>query len=502
VRIKICILFSILIFAGCSGNLQITGEIDEVPAIFPDYADVTIQVNIAPLNFKLEKNGDPASCLFITCESKKIKIKGRDGSFHIPVNEWKRLLESSEGKKIEALVCVKKDGRWMSFKPFYWHVANEPADPYIAYRLIEPGYMLWHEMGIYQRHLGDYSQTAVIENKMTGNNCMNCHSFCNQDPDKMLFHMRKIYAGTYLTNGERIEKLNTKTDRTVSALVYPSWHPSGKFVAFTVNDTKQAFHMNDPNRIEVFDMTSDVVVYDVEKRELMTVPFLFSESRYETFPTFSPDGRTLYFCTAAMRNLPDDFEKIKYSLCSISFDPEKKTFGGSVDTLYNAGEWNKSVSLPRVSPDGKYLLYTLSSYGNFFIWHKDADLYMINLVSGEHYPLCEANSNFAESYHSWSSNSRWIIFSSRRMDGLYTHPYIAYIDESGKAAKPFMLPQKDADFYAEFMKSYNIPEFVKGRIRTKSPDIVDVAKNEEGFDIKFSDENTFPVAKSVEKMAH
>lgn len=501
-RIKLCLLFGVLIFAGCSGNVRISGEIDELPAIFPDYADVTIPPNIAPLNFKLAQNDCRASYLYITGENEAIKIKGRNGAFRIPVDKWKRLLESSAGKDLEARVCVEKNGRWMSFKPFYWHVANEPVDPYIAYRLIEPGYTLWHEMGIYQRCLEDYSRSAVIENKMTGNNCMNCHSFCDRDPDKMLFHMRKTYAATYLIRGESIEKLNTKTDRTISALVYPSWHPSGRFIAFSVNDTKQAFHMNDPNRIEVFDMASDVVVYDVEKRELITVPRLFSKQRYETFPTFSPDGGTLFFCTAEMQAVPDDFEKVKYSLCSISFDSEKRTFGEVVDTLYNAREWNKSVSLPRVSPDGKYLLYTLSSYGNFFIWHKDADLYMINLASGEHYPLHEANSRFAESYHSWSSNSRWIVFGSRRMDGLYTHPYFAYIDENGKAAKPFLLPQKDAGFYAGFMKSYNIPEFIKGRIRTKSPDIVDVAKNKESIDIRFSDENKFPVAKPVEEIAH
>jgi Tol biopolymer transport system component len=163
---------------------------------------------------------------------------------------------------------------------------------------------------------------------------------------------------------------------------------------------------------------------------------------------------------------------------------------------------DRSVSLPRVSPDGKFLLYTLSSYGNFFIWHKDADLYMINLETGEHYPLHEANSSFAESYHSWSSNSRWIVFSSRRMDGLYTHPYFAYIDEKGRAGKSFMLPQKDAGFYHKFMKSYNIPEFVKDRIQVKSSAIVDIAKNEKGFDIKFSDTNKYPVTKSVGEMAH
>ena len=496
------LLFIVLIFTGCSDPVQITGKLGETPEIFPDYAGVTIPENIAPLHFKLEQNNYQATCLLLESEGKKLEIKGRDGSFYIPAKGWKDLLRTAKGKKIEVTVCVKTEGKWFGFEPFSWHVAAEPVDPYIAYRLIDPGYALWNEMGIYQRDIGTFKQSAVVENKMTGGNCMNCHSFHNQDPDKMLFHMRKTYAGTYLIDGGAIEKLETKTNRTISALVYPSWHPSGKYIAFTVNDTRQAFHMNDPNRIEVFDMASDVVVYDIEKRELVTVSQLFSNQCFETFPTFSPDGRTLFFCTADVQQFPDDFDQVKYSLCAISFDPEKRTFGTSVDTLYNAKNMNKSVSLPRVAPNGKFLLYTLSSYGNFFIWHKDADLYMVNLETQEHYPLAEANSDFAESYHSWSSNSSWIVFSSRRIDGLYTHSYFSHIDEHGKASKPFVLPQKDTDYYKNFTKSYNIPEFIKGKIRTSQQDIVNIARKGNAVQIEFAEEKKFPVTKSVENMAH
>ncbi|MDR1524939.1 MAG: hypothetical protein LBS79_06755 [Tannerella sp.] len=502
-KMKLLYLFMVLIFAGCTKPVRVTGVIDDVPGIFPDYRDVTIPENIAPLNFKLS-GGDysAGSVLFLESGHRKTTVKGRKGSFDIPRTEWRDLLKEAKGGSLKVTVCVKNGNEWKSYRPFYWHVANEPVDPYIAYRLIDPGYTLWNEMGIYQRQLDCYRQSAVIENKMTGGNCMNCHSFCNRDPDRMLFHMRKTYPGTYITDGERIEKLNTKTGHTVSALVYPSWHPSGKYVAFTVNDTKQAFHMNDPNRIEVFDLASDVVVYDVERKELITSQHLFSEQRYETFATFSPDGRTLYFCTAGIQELPDGFEKVKYSLCSIPFDPGRGTFGETVDTLHNAGVTGKSASLPRVSPDGKFLLYTLSSYGNFFIWHNDADLYLINLETNACSPLHEANSEYAESYHSWSSNSRWIVFSSRRTDGLYTQPYFSYIDENGKARKPFLLPQKDTEHYRKCMKSYNIPEFVNGRIRVTSAAIVAVAKNSKGVDIKFSGGNRFPLPKPADEIAH
>ena len=341
-------------------------------------------------------------------------------------------------------------------------------------------------MGIYQRDLESYTQTPIIENKMSGNNCVNCHSFCMQSPDKMLFHMRETFPGTILVDGDKIEKLNTKTKETISSLVYPSWHPSGKYVAFSVNTTKQAFHLNDKNRVEVYDEASDVVVYDVEKHEIVTASTIFSKDAFETFPTFSPDGKTLYFCTAEARPIPQEYSEVKYNLCSISFDPATRTFGTQVDTLYNAKSGGMSASFPRVSPDGRYLLYTLSGYGNFSIWHKDADLYMTDLQTGTSRPLAEVNSDDVESYHSWSSNSRWFVFSSRRIDGLYTRPYIAYVGEDGKVGKPFLLPQKDVGFYPSFMKSFNIPEFITGKVKVQGRALAIKAKEDKGTDVRFA----------------
>jgi len=207
---------------------------------------------------------------------------------------------------------------------------------------------------------------------------------------------------------------------------------------------------------------------------------IFSKRSFETFPTFSADGKTLYFCTAKATLVPDSLHNLQYNLCSISFDPSLKSFGNRVDTIVNAELKNRSVSFPRVSPDGKYLLCTLSSYGTFPVWHKDADLYLIDLANLEgKYPE-NMNSEYAESYHSWSSNSRWIVFSSRRLDGLYTRPFIVYINENGETAKPFLLPQKRiASYYTELMKSYNIPEFVSGKIENKSYPIMKKAKESE-----------------------
>lgn len=487
-QIKNCLVILFTVGAvSCSSNIQTGRMLDTAPTIFPDYASVTIPYNIAPLSFKLVDTAAYTK-VFAVFENgtQQMEVKANNNRFSIRLSSWKKFMKNAAGSTLHVTIKAKDRGEWVSYPAFNIFVAPEPVDPYLVYRLIEPGYDIWNEMGIYQRSIDDFTENTIINNRRTGYGCMNCHSFNMQDPKKMLFHMRASNPGTIMINGNQIEKLNTGTAQTLSALVYPSWHPSGNFVAFSVNDTKQIFHTTDPNRIEVFDNASDVVVYDVNRHEIITSALLNSNSSFETFPSFSPDGKTLFFCSADTFPMPNEYNKLKYSLCAISFDPESRTFGTEIDTLYNAKPSDgKSVSFPRVSPDGKYLMFTLSGYGNFSIWHKDADLYMANLQNREIIPLIALNSNDVESYHSWSSNSRWVVFSSRRIDGLYTRPYIAYINAEGEPAKPFLLPQEHVDFYQQFMKSYNIPEFVTGKIEQNGFELSNIAINDKGIDVTF-----------------
>jgi Tol biopolymer transport system component len=186
---------------------------------------------------------------------------------------------------------------------------------------------------------------------------------------------------------------------------------------------------------------------------------------FETFPSFSPDGKTLYFCSAKKHEIQSDYKKIKYSLCKIEFNAQKGTFGSKVDTLISSFKTGKSISFPRPSFDGKYIMYTQSDYGNFSIWHREADLYLLTLKDGSIRCLKEVNSNETESFHDWSSNSHWFVFSSRRGDGLYTRPYFASIDENGNITKPFLLPQEDPRFYDTSLYSFNLPEFITGTVK-------------------------------------
>ena len=475
--VKSCIGLCLLVLAGCKDNIHITGEIDLLPAIYPDYQGVTIPPNIAPLNFEVTTDREGEWGLLIQTTEQTYCMFADERLFAFEEDFWKSLLKENRGKSLAFQLCLKENGEWLSCKSFTMEVASEDIDPYLVYRLIPPGYGLWKEMGIYQRNLEGYEEKAVYRNLEGKGNCVNCHSFCGGNPDKMLLHMRSILPGTYLFKDGKKEKLDTKTSHTISPLVYPYWHPSGNYVAFSVNKTSQVLHVRNLNRIEVYDEASDVVVYDVNKREIVTSALLSSEQAYETFPSFSPDGKYLYYCTAvAVDTMPKQFREVKYSLCRVAFDSSMRTFGTQVDTLYHALREGRSVSFPRVSPDGKQLVFTLSDYGNFSIWHKDADLYSLDLQTGQISCLDALNSEDVESYHSWSSNSRWLVFSSRREDGLYTKPYIAYMDETGNPAKPILLPQRNPkDFYESQMNAYNVPEFVTGEVPYTSREISDFA---------------------------
>jgi hypothetical protein len=446
---------------GCIEKVPVYTENNKGAKIYPDYTAITIPPNIAPLNFIINENAEKYLVRFSSGNFSFIVTSG-NGKIRIPRKKWKSMISGARGSEYNTDIFVKRTAGWEKFISIRNKVAIDSIDSYIAYRLIEPGYETWNRMGIYQRDLEDFRESPVMLNSYADGNCINCHSFCMNSNEKMMFHVRGSNGGTVLYNNGTISKVNTKIQRTISAGVYPQWHPGGDLIAFSVNNIVQSFHAVADKRIEVYDTLSDIVIYDTKKNILITPEALSSPRYLETFPAWSPEGRKLYFCRA--RKMPaEKYDSIHYDLMSISFDPEKMEFE-KPETVIHAADSGKSISFPRISPDGKYLLYCLSDYGNFSIWHKESDLYMLNLLTGEVLKP-PVNSSRSESYHSWSSTGRWFVFSSRRDDGLYTRPYFSYFDNDGNAHKPFMLPQEDPDFYSGFMKSFNIPEFVKGRIK-------------------------------------
>jgi Tol biopolymer transport system component len=289
-------------------------------------------------------------------------------------------------------------------------------------------------------NIENFGKSVLVDKNLIDDGCINCHTYSGQHPTLSFFHIRNKSGGTMIQENGKFRKINTATDSTISAGVYGSWHPSGRFIAFSTNVIIPEFHSINNLRLEVYDTISDVVVLDIEKNEIIKNKLLSGENEFETFPAFSADGKTIFFCSAKATKMPENYKSVRYSLCALSFNPDSGSFGTKIDTLISAYRTGKTLSQPKPSYDGKYILFTSFDYGNFPVWHKEADLHLLKLSDLTVDTIPIVNSNHADSYHSWSSNSRWFVFASKRDDGMYGKPYFAHIDENGKCGKPFQLP--------------------------------------------------------------
>lgn len=403
--------------------------------------------------------------LFIGSNGDSLRAFGRN---HLAIDskEWSFLLKNHPNDSLSVLVRAKKGQNWFQYRPFPLYIQSDSIDHSIVYRLISPGYQTYSEMGIYQRTLADFNQTALYENSEITNSCINCHTFCNGNPAIQSVHIRGKYGATVLVNEGEIATYESRIDSTLATAVYPSWHPSGRYIAYSTNRVRQLFHTTAENLMESYDLESDLYIYDIQNNELIHNQITKHPDYFETNPCFSADGKTLYFCRTQKHDMPKEVTQVRYDLCSVSFNPETGVLGGKLDTLILAAERGKSISLPRTTPDGRYLLYCESDYGSFPLYRKEADLAILDLATQKSRVMDEINSDYADAFHNFSSNSRWLVFGSRREDGVHTRLYFTYIDAYGVGRKPFLLPQPNPKgYYTDLMRSYNCAEFVRGEVR-------------------------------------
>ena len=475
-RFTLSMIIGILIILAClslfsvSGDDKIETEISGYAKINPDYGGVTIPPNIAPLNFKINEEGEGFRVL-LKSRYGELRRENRSGRMQFPIKAWKKLLNDNRGETLEIRISVKKNEQWFIYDSFYNQIAEHDIDSHLVYRLFYSVYTRWRDMGIYQRNIENFDEKAVIHNRATEQNCMNCHTFNKNDPETMMMHLRGgASSGTLILKDGQVRKVNTATDFN-RAGAYAAWHPSGELIAYSVNNLEMFFHGLGREPRDVMDRGSDLILYYVDENIVTTSPFIVSVERMETFPTWSPDGSYLYYCSSAefstfVDGSQFDFEKIIYDLYRISYDHGTREWGAP--ELFLSGQnIGKSITLPRISPDGQYLLCCMAHDGHFPIYKLSTDLYIVNLQTRA-YERLGVNSDAPDTYHTWSSNGRWFVFSSKRMDGLMAHPHFAYFDEDGRAHKPFVLPQKDPEFYKSFLKTYNRPELITGPIPVRS----------------------------------
>ncbi|MFW5511829.1 MAG: hypothetical protein ACOCO3_05735, partial [Segatella copri] len=299
-------LAGLLLFASCAQTHENAEQVSHLPNMYPDYADVTIPVNIAPLNFEIRDKhltnietvltiegadaNDAANTLTATSNSQNLKFD---------IKEWKAFLQKAVNKNIKVQIYSKSDeGDWTAFKPFTWQVVGDSIDSYLTYRLIEPDYEVWNKIQIKQRCIENWEEKILADHNLQENRCMNCHAFGNQNPNLSMLYVRGEGGGAILNRNGKLCKLNLKNDNLISSSVYYGFSPSGKYVTFSTNIIIPAFHADPDKRLEVYDSKSDVYVADLDNNTIISSPLTSDSTKLETFPTFSPNGAYIYYCVA------------------------------------------------------------------------------------------------------------------------------------------------------------------------------------------------------------
>jgi len=442
--------------------------------IRPDYSGLTLPPNIAPLNFRIMEPGSAYEVRVRSANGRPIRVHSRTGKIAIPRRRWRRLLDVNRGGELHVDVYVRGDGgAWRRYDTMTSTIAGDEIDPYLVYRSIEPAYNIYGQMGLYERDLESYREDIVVHNSALDGGCVHCHTFCQNGTDAMLLHFRpgSFGAGMLLIRNGVAEKARAQSAVNPLPAAYTTWHPSQRALAFSVNHVRVFFHSDRPEPREFIDMASDLAIYELDSYSVTSTPAISSPDYMETWPRWSPDGEYLYFCRAPALWTelepvpPERFADVRYSLMRIRYDLASGEWG-ELETVLDGDAMGRSISQPRFSPDGRFLVFCMSDYSAYATFQPDADLYLMDLRTGTHERL-SCSSDHADSWHSWSSNGRWLVFSSKGGNGLFNRPYIAHVDADGRSSKPFVMPQRDPDFYLSHTRLFQTPELIKEPVRLK-----------------------------------
>lgn len=394
---------------------------------------------------------------------------------------WSKI-RSVSGEKPVVLIVAGINGGFHGGKVISGYTSfsfsKDPVGASVFYRAVPLpfGYAVKHvrEIEWYRAEVAGGKPEKVLGNIPV---CANCHSFSGNGD----IAMDVDYAndkGSYIispladTVALTLDKIITWSDfrREDGANTYgllSQIAPNGRYVVSTVKDRSVFVPIDNLEYSQLFFPIKGIIaVYDRESRRYYELPGASDRKFVQSNPNWSPDGREVLFTRTnsymsskieSSANVildPEDVKEFTSKQKEFKFDLYRVPFnegkGGTAVPVPGAFANGKSNYFGRYSPDGKWIVSCQA--GNFMLLQPDSKLYIMPAEGGTP-RLMNCNNGKMNSWHSWSPNSRWLVFSSKER-GPYTQLYLTHIDENGNDSPPVFLENMAFEKQAA-----NIPEF-------------------------------------------
>ncbi len=474
------VFFSRLCTAGTGQDSAV--QLDRPPVLKPDYTGITLPPNIASLNFIIQEPASDYRVCISGVKGKPIELKSKSGRVLLPSNAWHKLLSVNKGSDLWIDLQAQINGQWTRFTTITNHVAAEEIDPFLIYRKIHPSHNTWSRMGLFQRDLRNFDETQFLDNKRFSRDCCHCHMLCNNDPDQLMVLIRSVHYGNsalVISDG-----IPSAIDGGIG---FVAWHPKAPMVAASFSKPRLMLHTARNDMRDIIELEGWIGYFRLDSKTVKEVPGRRSQNGLMAFPTWAPDGRHLYYCNAPNPLSPSElllgnnYQEVKYDLMRIPYNLEKDEWGEPEPVLL-VRDTGFSMSQPRISPDGHWLFVCGIPYGCWPAYDHTSDIYAIDLREGEAagkftFEQLSLNSDDCESWLSWSANSRWVVFSSKRLSPLINRPYISYVGPDAACSKPFVLPQRDPEFYDSLLRTYTIPTLATKPVTVPQRELIHAIKS-------------------------